>query len=663
MAARRPYWPSLVLLLVVALAAGLRFWRLGDLPPGLYHDEAYYGLDALSLIRGETFPRFYEGWELYAGDAHAERPPVPTRFPVFFEGNYGREPLHVYLMTLSIRLFGNTPFAVRAVSAAAGTLAVFTTWLAARSLFPPSNDRLFRGELLPLLAAFSLAILYPALHFSRFGIRAMTLLPLMTLAVYAFWRGWRERHTVWLAFAGAFVGLSLYTFAAARLFPLVFILFGGYLLLTDRAGAQERWRGLALSIVIALVTAAPLLFFFLRYPYFFVFRMAYVANRGKGAVEGAPALTWLLNVGRVIGGLFWQGETHLRHNLPGRPYMDPIQSVLFLFGVIRGLRFWRKPELTFLLLWFGVMLLPSILSGDAPHFGRLTGAAPAAAILIACGGTWLAEKVDRAVAARWVAPVVVVGLFAVSLILTSRDYFDRYASHPDLARDFYLDDWELGRFAAGLAPETTLFLSPSQEEMATIYFALGDPDRLRSYNGEDGLIPAGIPDRPTAYLVRPSAGQTLTYLQDYFPEGRMGEPGGGYIPFHVPADAERVRTESTGGADFGGVIRLMGHTIEREDGRLSVTLAWQALVAPPLNYHLFVHFLDADGSLVTQTDGPPAGYPTGDWRPGEIVIGRYRIDLPPELSPGEYRLQTGFYDPATIIRLGEAAELEDLVAP
>ncbi len=55
----------------------------------------------------------------------------------------------------------------------------------------------------------------------------MTLLPLMTLAVYAFWRGWRERHTVWLALAGAFVGLSLYTFAAARLFPLVFILFGG----------------------------------------------------------------------------------------------------------------------------------------------------------------------------------------------------------------------------------------------------------------------------------------------------------------------------------------------------------------------------------------------------------------------------------------------------
>jgi hypothetical protein len=27
------------------------------------------------------------------------------------------------------------------------------------------------------------------------------------------------------------------------------------------------------------------------------------------------------------------------------------------------------------------------------------------------------------------------------------------------------------------------------------------------------------------------------------------------------------------------------------------------------------------------------------------------------LPPGKYRLQTGFYDPATLVRLGEAADL------
>jgi 4-amino-4-deoxy-L-arabinose transferase-like glycosyltransferase len=663
MVSRRPSWPSLVLLAIVLLAAFLRFWRLEQLPPGLYHDEAYYGLDALSLLRGETFPRFYEGWELYANDAHAERPAAPTRFPVFFEGNYGREPLHVYLMALSIRLFGNTPFAARVVSAAAGTLAVLTTWLAARALFPPDEARPGRGELLPLLAAFTLAVLYPALHFSRFGIRAMTLLPPMTLAVWAFWRGWRSGSAAWLGLAGFFVGLTLYTFAAGRLFPFVFVLFGGYLLLTDWAGLRRQWRGLAAATAVAVLTAAPLLLYFIRYPYFFVFRMAYVANRGEGAVAGAPALTWLLNVGRVVGGFFWRGEIHLRHNLPGRPFLDPAQAALLIVGVAQSVRRWRWPEYAFTLLWLGVMCLPSILSGDAPHFGRLIGAAPAAAVLVAVGLTWLVERLDQAARPRWVAPAVVVGLCAFSLALTARDYFGRYAAQPDLARDFYLADWELGRFAASRPADTTLYLSPSQEEMATIYFALGDPDRLRSFNGETGLISAGIPDQPSLYLIRPAAASTLANLQEYFPEGVTGAAGDNFIPFEAPADAARMRLANPATADFGDVIRLVGHETARDGDNLTVSLAWQATTAPLLDYTAFVHVLDAAGTLIAQTDRPPAGYPTGDWRPGEIVIDHFVVELPAGLPPGIYRLQTGFYDPATVARLGEPADLGTVVLP
>ena len=80
----------MLLLVILLLAGGLRFWHLDRLPPGLYHDEAYNGLDALSLLQGKLFPQYYEGWELYAGDAHADRLAVPSRFPMFFEGNYGR---------------------------------------------------------------------------------------------------------------------------------------------------------------------------------------------------------------------------------------------------------------------------------------------------------------------------------------------------------------------------------------------------------------------------------------------------------------------------------------------------------------------------------------------------------------------------------------------
>ena len=46
----------------------------------------------------------------------------------------------------------------------------------------------------------------------------------------------------------------------------------------------------------------------------------------------------------------------------------------------------------FPLLWLLVMLLPTILSGDAPHFGRMTGAAPVIAIFIGLGAEWVSGQ-------------------------------------------------------------------------------------------------------------------------------------------------------------------------------------------------------------------------------------------------------------------------------
>ena len=211
-------WTAVALLLIVLLAAFLRLWQLDAVPPGLYHDEAYNGLDALSLIQGKTFPQFYEGWELYAQDAHGDNPPTPARFPIFFEGNYGREPFHIYLMALSIWLLGPSPQAIRLVPALAGAVAVVTTFWAAKMLVVEKRDRIEteRGwliPLVPLLAAFFVAILYPAVHFSRFGIRPMLFVPLETITVAFFWHGIgyssKEKKNQLLFFAGGlFLGLK-----------------------------------------------------------------------------------------------------------------------------------------------------------------------------------------------------------------------------------------------------------------------------------------------------------------------------------------------------------------------------------------------------------------------------------------------------------------------
>ena len=56
---------------LMLLAGVLRLYELGSWPPGLYHDEAYYGLDALRVIGGER--------------------------PLYFAANNGREPFFIYL--------------------------------------------------------------------------------------------------------------------------------------------------------------------------------------------------------------------------------------------------------------------------------------------------------------------------------------------------------------------------------------------------------------------------------------------------------------------------------------------------------------------------------------------------------------------------------------
>lgn len=688
-----------LLLLVLLLAAFLRLWQLDSFPPGLYHDEAYNGLDALSLVESKMFPQFYEGWELYAQEAYGENPPEPTRWPVFFEGNYGREPLHIYLMAVSIWLFGPTPFAIRLVPALSGVLAVLLTYFATKELLgvglQKNEDQSPVSSLqsyIPLLAAFILAVLVPAIHFSRFGLRMMIFVPVEMLTVIFFWHGYnlslvalspalaKRRYQVRLSFlaAGFFLGLGIYIYAAARLFPLLFVLFVLFWAWRDWPSLRRNLLHVGSMAAVSILTALPILLFFWRYPYFFVFRIAYVANRGLGAVEDQPLLTWLLNVGRVMRGLYWQGETHLRHNLPGRPYLDPIQAILFTLGLIQILRQKLNPRTVFLLFWLFVMLLPTIMSGDAPHFGRMTGAAGPVAIVAAVGAVWLGEwlmgKGKSLIVNGGRSPKVFrFSLFTFyfllltgSLIFTIRDYFIRYASHPQLATDFYLPDWELGQFAAAQPEGTAVYLTPTQEEMATIYFALADAKGLQSFSGTGELVPAGKSGQDLLYLVRPQNGASWQQLTSFFTDYELDQSQDDawilYVPNSAAQAVEVAVTEETA-VTFADKIQLLGWSVQSTSNQVKVTLVWQALAEVSLAYTAYVHLLDGDGEIVAQLDRQPQGYPTSDWRPGEVVVDTYTIDLPDDRTSGSFSLRTGFYDLATLAGLGDTAVLTESFTP
>jgi serine/threonine protein kinase len=74
---------------------------------------------------------------------------------------------------------------------------------------------------------------------------------------------------------------------------------------------------------------------------------------------------------------------------------------------------------------------------------------------------------------------------------------------------------------------------------------------------------------------------------------------------------------------------------------IEITLYWKPLRTTSVPYIVFVHVIDADGSLVAQQDVEPT-VPTTNWGTG-VVEDVHRFNLPGGLSAGTYQLRTGLY--------------------
>jgi hypothetical protein len=114
------------------------------------------------------------------------------------------------------------------------------------------------------------------------------------------------------------------------------------------------------------------------------------------------------------------------------------------------------------------------------------------------------------------------------------------------------------------------------------------------------------------------------------------------------------------------VATLAGYAAQANDGRLEVTLVWQATGTPEVGYTAFVHLQGSDGRIWAQSDAVPAGWtrPTTGWLPGEYVTDQHSLALPADLPPGAYRLLAGLYDARSGNRVpaeGPGAEADNRV--
>lgn len=671
--------------MLTALAFVMRFYRLDNLPPGLFYDEAFNGLD---------------GWKL----SHISI----SQWPVFLTGNQGREGLYVWLMALLHRANGLSVWTIRAMPALSGALLtpalVWLAWEVAPWL-GVKHRRSFA-----LWSGSVVLCLFWSQVFSRYGIRLSLFVLIETLLWAALWRAWssnaevqrrrdaeEKQHLppphpvtppplhpfIWWALTGLFAGLSFYTYLPARLLPLVLLPLVIAAFWQERARLLDHLPGLAVGLVVALIVAAPIGIYFVQNPVSFTTRVDQVTIIGREGRDGAQGLG--ANIAAVAGMFAGTGDANPRSNVPGRAALDWLLAPFFFLGLLLALgRFWRLAHL-WLLAGLGVMLLPTLLSEFAPNFQRAIGAIPFVVLLVALGLDGLVRLATRLwsrgrlvyLAAGWL-------LVAASFGLTWRAYFVEWANLPDL-----FPAWDVGftRVAEQLAAAddgVRTYMTPRGREHPTLGYLLEEHPGTPLPQGFDGRICVRVAtDLPARYFILDKEDfRTESLLTAIYPQAtvttsvvetagtvwarRLEQPAGGAVVF--PEMQPQAVPLSDG-------IDLLGHQLFPPAGMAAggifyTRLYWQVSAPPTADYTAFAHLLrrnDAgDLELVAGADRPPGdgSCPTTEWLAGEVVIDELQFVLPSDIhdtANRAYYLEMGFYLPTDGRRLDIPDNAEDRI--
>lgn len=218
-----------ILIAIILLAAILRFYKLGTVPPSLYWDEASLGYNAYSILKT-------------AKDEHGKYLPI-TNFAAF--GDY-KPPLYIYATVPTIALFGLNEFAIRFPSAFFGTLTVLLTYFIAKKLFDDENKA--------LLASLFLAISPWHLQLCRGAFEGNLALFLSTLGILTFIKFAQDKPIYIFVSALSFLA-AMYTFTGQRLFvPFILIV----LAIQFRKAVATNIKYVAAAAVVAAILFWPL---------------------------------------------------------------------------------------------------------------------------------------------------------------------------------------------------------------------------------------------------------------------------------------------------------------------------------------------------------------------------------------------------------------------
>lgn len=356
-----------LLIAILIVAAFLRLWKLGSIPPSLTPDEASLGYNAYSVLK--------TGRDEYG-----------KLLPIIFKsfGDY-KPGLYVYLTVPSVAVFGLTEFATRLPSALAGILSVYLIYLIVQSLF---TDHRSLSTVAVAVAATNPWLIY----FSRGAWEVNVSLTLTLAGIFFFLKFLEKEKYIFLSVIS--FALTLICYQGAKLATGIVVL----LLITVyfKKVIKLKPKKIIISVILGLLISSPIILSLVngqsgRLEVFSVFSYRRPAEYLKAILdqgnEKVGDLSYylfhseVLNFKRGILGryfnhfsgrfLFFEGDwSNPRHSAPNSGMLLLSDIVLLLVGVYSLVRSRLNKEHWFIILWLLLAPLPSILSRDQVHAVR-----------------------------------------------------------------------------------------------------------------------------------------------------------------------------------------------------------------------------------------------------------------------------------------------------
>ncbi|MDO8487454.1 MAG: glycosyltransferase family 39 protein [Candidatus Curtissbacteria bacterium] len=340
---------NVFLIIIMVIAAALRFYQFGQDHPSLFVDEVSNGYNAYSILK--------TGRDEYGNF-------LPLVIRSF--GDYNPA-LSAYLLIPSIAVFGLNESGVRFPSALLGTLTVLLTYFLVL--------KLLRNNKIALFSSFFLAISPWHLQFSRYDHEANFMVFFGVLGIVLFLHSSKNLRLL-IASTLSF-GLALNSYQGAKIW--IPVLLTVIFLFYHKEVLAFRHK-LVYPFIILLIFCFPIIL---------NFKSSLIRGQSVGILgTQKPLETFITGYLSHYNPnfLFTSGDNIGRHSVPGMGELYIFEAPLIVLGLLFLVRQkTRAPK--FLLAWLLVAAIPPATAVPTPHALRGLTFIPIWSIVAACGAS------------------------------------------------------------------------------------------------------------------------------------------------------------------------------------------------------------------------------------------------------------------------------------